>query len=157
MTTETLAHPKRAAKELDYVTFYLGDLLLGIDIHAIQEINRQLEVTIVPHAPSDVRGTVNLRGEVVTVVDLRTILGLEPATITAHSRNVIVNSAGEQIGLLVDRIADAVKAHTDDMEPPPINLSGIDGRFFSGVYKIESDLLVILDVNEALAVDNGKI
>jgi len=137
--------------ELEYATFYVCDILLGLDIRQIEEINRQLTMTSVPHAPHFVRGVVNLRGEVATVVDLRAILGLPAAEITDQSRNVVVNARGERIGLLVDRIGDVVRTSASDIEPPPANVSGVDGRFFRGVCKLEKELLVILDVEEALA------
>lgn len=137
--------------EIELTGFYVGGLLVGVNIMQIQEINRNLELTSVPHAPDFVRGVVNLRGEVVTVVDLRKILGMEPAEITEKSRNVIVTSKDEQIGLLVDRIADVVTVPVAQIAPPPPNVNGVDGSFFKGVYKMESELLIILDIEEALA------
>ncbi len=137
--------------EQEFITFYLGDLLLGIDIHQVQEINRNVDMTPVPHAPQAVRGVINLRGEVVLVVDLREVLGLPKSALTRSNRNVIVKNGGEQIGLLVDRVADVVRANTDDLDPMPENLRGIDQRFFKAVYKLELGLLVILDVNVTLA------
>ena len=68
-----------AATELQFTTFYVGDILLGVDIQQVQEINRQLSVTDVPHSKDYVRGVINLRGDVATVIDLRTILGLSSA------------------------------------------------------------------------------
>ncbi len=139
--------------ETEFVTFRVGDSLMGVSIHLVDGINRLVEVTPVPGAPYYVRGVINLRGEVVTVVDLRTILGLPPAEITEHTRTVVVRSKDEQIGLLVDRIADAVKIRTDDIDPPPANVGGVEGRFFKGVYKLETELLIILDVDTALAAE----
>jgi purine-binding chemotaxis protein CheW len=95
---------------------------------------------------------VNLRGEVVTVVDLRTILGLEAGELTGQNRNVIVNSQGEQIGLLVDRIADVVRVSPEELDKPPANVTGVDGRFFKHIYKLEKTLLIILDVDAAIDV-----
>jgi purine-binding chemotaxis protein CheW len=76
---------------------------------------------------------------------------MEPAEINEKSRNVVVTSKGEQIGLLVDQIADVVMVPADQIEPSPPNVNGVDGSFFKGVYKLESELLVILDIEEALA------
>lgn len=143
------------AQEVELVTFHVNGLLMGVDIHQIEEINQQVEVTPVPHAPPYVRGVINLRGEVVTVVDLRTILGLAAADVTGQCRTVVVNSHAEQIGLLVDRIADVELASPDDIDPPPANLSGVDGRFFKGVIKLDSELLVVLDVDAVLAPDGA--
>ena len=152
----SIAFKQRSANaigDLEYVSFYVGDLLIGVDIRQVEEINRQVEATHAPQSPDWVRGVINLRGNVVTVVDLRTILGVEQSEVTAASRNIVVNFQNEQIGLLVDRVADVVYARADEIEPPPANVSGVDGRFFTGVHKLESELLVVLDVDAALAVD----
>jgi purine-binding chemotaxis protein CheW len=141
-----------SAAEVEFVTFYVGDLLIGVDINQLDEINRLIDITPVPHAPSYVRGVVNLRGEVVTVVDLRKILGLGECENTGQNRNVIVNSQGEQIGLLVDRIADVIRASPEELDQPPANVSGVDGRFFKYIYKLEKNLLIILDVDAAIDV-----
>jgi purine-binding chemotaxis protein CheW len=138
--------------ETDYVTMYVGDMLLGIDIAVADEINRHVDVTPVPHAPKFVRGVLNLRGEVVTVVDLRMILGLPPTEGSSGARTVIVRSEGEQIGLRVDRVADVVRAKSDQIAAVPPNLNGLDGRFFKGVFQLASELLVVLDIQVALAV-----
>ncbi|MBN1910154.1 MAG: chemotaxis protein CheW [Pirellulales bacterium] len=140
----------------EFATFYVADLLLGVNILQVEEINRHVTLTPVPHSPDYVRGVINLRGEVVTVVDLKAILGLPEGEITKDTRNVVVNSKGEQIGLLVDRIADVVKAPGDMIEPPPANLGGVDGRYFKGVVKLQHDLLVILDVESALAMNTNS-
>ncbi len=150
MTTETSTSLRTFDGTLEFATFYLGELLLGIDIQRMQEINRHLQITSVPNAPEYVSGVVNLRGEVVTILDLRRILQLEPREITQQSRNIIVNSGSEQIGLRVDRIADVVSARGDEIDPPPANLHGVDGKYFTGVYKLETELLVILGIDEVL-------
>ncbi len=143
-------HEKVADGELQFASFRLGDLLLGIDIHQVQEINRNLELTPVPHSPPAVRGVINLRGEVVSVIDLRTVIGLPPMETSRATRNVVVRQNGENIGLLVDSIADVVKTYLDDIDPLPENLGGFDHSFFTGVVKLEAGLLVILNVTQTL-------
>ncbi len=146
---KTARQPNRG--ETEYVTMYVGDTLLGVEITNVDEINRHIEMTPVPHASDFVCGVLNLRGEVVTVVDLRMILGLPPATADKNTRTVIVRSGGEQIGLRIERIADVVRARTDKLAPVPPNLTGADGRLFKGVYRLEKELLVVLDIEAALA------
>ncbi len=142
--------------EEQYATFYVGNLLLGVDIRQVQEINRQLDVTNVPQAPDCVRGVINLRGEVTTVIDLRTILGMEQAEVTRTSRNLIVNSNGESVGFLVDRISDILTLRNDQIGPPPTNIDGVQGRYIFGVHTLEKEILVLLNVEEALAVRAGE-
>jgi purine-binding chemotaxis protein CheW len=72
--------------------------------------------------------------------------------ITTRSRTVVVNCGNEEIGLLVDRVADDVKVRSDLMDTPPANVNGIDGRFFKGVFKLDNALLIVLDVDAAIAV-----
>ncbi len=134
-----------------YVSFYLGNLLLGLPIHQVQEINRHLDVTRVPHAAYMVRGVINLRGEVVTVIDLPQVLGLAPAEITRSSRNVIVHHGDQLIGLMVDDVADILEIHKKEITAPPANVSGVDGKFFKGVYTTTDDIVVILDLQETLS------
>jgi purine-binding chemotaxis protein CheW len=151
--TLELAPPATSTStELQFATFWLGDLLLGIDIRCIRGINRVGTLTLVPEAPPMVAGVVNLRGDVVTVVDLRTILELPVAAITPKTRLLIVQSEAESIGLLVDRVADVVTVSTGDAEPLPANLSGTASHYFTHVFRVGADLLVALDVAAALAV-----
>lgn len=146
-----------AGASLQCASFYVDDALLGIPIHQIDEINRHVDFTPVPHAPPYVRGVINLRGEVVSVLDLRTILHGKPTEITRTTRNVILSLNGERAGLLVDRVADVVTVPGDQVEPPPANARGAAGRFFEGLFKMERDLLVILDVPGVLASDGAAL
>lgn len=139
--------------ELEFVTFYVGGMLMGIDIQQAQEINCNHEITQVPHSPECVRGVLNLRGEVVTVVDLRKILCLEEDGSENGSHNIIVQSGDERIGLVADKIAGVVYAKKNELEAPPANISGVEGRFFKGVFKLENELLVVLDCDEILAIE----
>lgn len=147
------AEPASAAAsgETQYATFYIGDLLLGVDIRTVQEINRQVDVTPVPNSPEHVRGVINLRGEVATVIDLRKVLGLPAAEVTRDARNLIVHSQGEAIGLWVDRVSDIVAVARDGVAPTPANVDGVDGKFFRGVYSPAERLIVLLDVEQVLA------
>ena len=139
-----------AREVVGLATFYVGDTLCGMDILKVQEINKHMKVTRVPQAPEYVLGVLNLRGRIVTIIDLGRKLGLTPTQQSDAGRNMIVNSQDEYIGLLVDRIADVVQAHWDEVEPPPANISGIQGRYFQGVFKTEKSLVNVLDVEEVL-------
>lgn len=150
MPTTSEAKPATDVSEQQYATFYVDMLLLGVDIRQVQEINRQLELTDVPQAPECVSGVINLRGEVTTVIDLRTILGLAPIEVTRETRNLIVNSQGESVGFLVDRISDILTLRSDQINPPPTNIGGVQGKYFSGVHTLDTEILVLLNVEEAL-------
>ena len=137
-------------KTVELATFYIGDGMCGMDILRIQEINKHLKMTKVPQAQEYVTGILNLRGEIVTVIDLGIKLGLSSTRISEKTRNVIVNSKDEHVGLLVDSIADVVRADTDKIEPAPANIGGVKGKYFEGVFKTEKSLIGILDVEEVL-------
>jgi len=140
-------------KSFKLATFQVGTVSFGVDILKVQEINKHIEMTKVPQAPEYVLGVMNLRGRIVTVIDLGRKLELPPANLNDESRNIIVNSHNEHIGFLVDRIADVMPADWDNVSPPPSNVGGIQGKFFKGVLKTDEGLIVILDVDEVLKVD----
>lgn len=133
--------------------FESGNLLCGLDIAHVQEIYKNIAVTIVHRAPEYVRGVINLRGEIVTVVDLRTKFGFEPLTHNTDAQIVIVRHGDENIGLLVDTVSDVVIADEKDIEPPPSNMTGGTSHFFKGIYKLERSLVAILNLDELLAGD----
>lgn len=146
------AHRNEGTVEL--ATFYVGNALCGMDILKVQEINKLMEMTKVPQAPSYVMGILNLRGQIVTIIDLGKKLGLTEVEIDESSRNIIVNSDNEYIGLLVSRISDVVEADWQKVERPPANIGGMQGIFFKGVFKMEDRLIGILDADRVLAEDN---
>ncbi len=139
-----------SSEDVEFSTFYVGGALCGIDILNIQEINKHFEITRVPQASDYIKGILNLRGRIVTIIDLGKKLGLAPVTIGKDNRNIIVNSEEEHIGLLVDSISDVVIAKKEDIEPAPSNISGVKGRYFQGVLKTEKQLIGILDIDEVL-------
>jgi len=150
--TATLALDRHGTVvERQFATFYVGHMLLGVDIRVVQEINRQNEITQVPHAPEYVRGVINLRGDVATVIDLRAVLGLPRTTASRERRNLIVHSDGEAIGLLVDRISDILTLRTDEISPAPANVDDLDGRFIAGVHTLANGIVVLLDIEKVLA------
>ncbi len=136
---------------VELATFYIGGALCGMDILNVQEINKLMNMTNVPQAPTYVTGILNLRGQIVTVIDLGKKLGLTATEFSDSTRNIIVNSENEYIGLLVSSISDVVTAEWDKVEDPPANIGGVQGAFFRGVFKTEDRLIGILDVNKVLA------
>lgn len=144
---------RKKNKILELATFYIGDALCGIDILNIQEINRNMDITWVPQAPEYVKGVLNLRGRIVTVIDLGKKLGLSPASAANENRNIIVNSQDEYIGFLVDHISDVLQADPEKIESAPANISGVHGKFFQGVFKTKNSLIGVLDIDSVLKDD----
>jgi purine-binding chemotaxis protein CheW len=130
--------------------FKVNDMICGLDTSLVQEINKQTEITDVHLAPNYVRGVMNLRGEIATVIDLRTKFGLESLEINDEMKVVVVRQGTENIGLLVDSVSDVVMADPQKISPPPSNVSGVTGIFFDGIYTMENDLVAVLNVDELL-------
>ncbi|NOQ46622.1 MAG: chemotaxis protein CheW [Desulfobulbaceae bacterium] len=147
---------KRNKNIIELVTFYVGDALCGMDILKVQEINKLMEMTKVPQAPAYMTGILNLRGQIVTVIDLGKKLGLGETELGDDPRIIIVNTPGEHIGLLVRRLSDVIMADPDKIEPAPANMAGIQSSFFTGVYKTETKLIGILDVEEVLKMESDN-
>jgi len=136
--------------KVDLATFYVSEALCGMDILKIQEINKNMEITPVPNSPDFVVGVLNMRGRIVTIIDVCKKLGLPKAEATNKRRNIIVYSQNEYIGMLVDRVAEVVHAEWNKVTPPPSNVRGVQGKYFEGVYKTEDGLIAILDMEEVL-------
>jgi len=153
-----MAESKNSTKNIiELATFYVGRALCGMDILKVQEINKLMEMTKVPQAPDYMVGILNLRGQIVTIIDLGQKLGLGNVEVTNESRNIIVNTPGEHVGLLVSRISDVVMADPDKIEPAPANMNGIQGKFFTGVYKTENKLIGILNIKEVLRLESDNL
>lgn len=147
--TATLAAP--GMHEL--VILEVGDVLCGVDLTQIQEISRLLDITPVHHAPAYVRGVVNLRGQIVTVIDVRSKFGFPPLALNEEQRIVVVQWTGENIGLLVDKVQDIAMVEARDVIEPPANISSISGAYFAGIYPMEQGLVAILRLAELLNRD----
>lgn len=151
--TRTMRSPAKVSGEkLQLATFYLGNLCLALEIGQIQEIMREVRITHVPHAPPEVSGVINLRGEVSTIIDLRRVLGLPPAPADTARRTLVVRAPGESIGLVVDRVADITAVDAGDVTPPPPNIGKIDGRLIRGVYPCGERIIAILHLEQTLAL-----
>lgn len=135
---------------VELATFYVGDALCGMDILKVQEINKLIEMTRVPQAPEYVLGILNLRGEIVTIIDLGKKLGLKSTEISDKTRNIIVNSNEEHIGLMVEQISDVIQADWEKVEAPPANIGDVQGKYFTGVFKTKDRLIGMLDVEKVL-------
>jgi len=138
------------AEDRDLVLFRSGDLLCGIDVARVREINGNLDITVVHRAPDYVRGVLNLRGQLLTVIDLRRKLAMESASIDLNMRVIVIRRDGVEVGLLVDQIVDIIAADGLNTEPPPANVALVGGIFFSAVYKMETALVAVLDLDRVL-------
>ena len=128
----------------DIVTFRVCDMLCGLDIVDVQEIKRIHQITAVHRAPPEVRGVVNMRGRIVTIIDVRQKLGF-PEAADGPALVIIVPHRDELLGLLVDDVDDIVSAEAGAIAPAPDNLEGVERELFCGVLKLDQTLVAILD------------
>ncbi len=135
---------------LQLVTFNVGEAICGLDINHVQGIIKRPEMTPVPLAPDYMIGILNLRGQIVSVIDLGKRMGLSPTRSGDQSRSIVVDFDDEPIGLLVDCVGDVVLGDSSQAEPPPANLGGVQGKFFAGVLKTDASLVGVLDLAEVL-------
>jgi purine-binding chemotaxis protein CheW len=138
-----------------FCTFYLDGLLFGVEVEKVQEVLRCQETTRVPLAPEVVGGLLNLRGQIVTAVDLRRRLELRERPAGEQPMNVVVRMDDSAVSLLVDEIGDVVEVDESLFENPPDTLSGVARETISGVYKLKDRLLLLLKMGKALELATG--
>lgn len=157
--------------ERQFVTFKLGEDYFGIDILVVREINRNIELTLIDKVPDYVRGLLNLRGQIVTVLDLGRRLGLERRDADKTSSYIVLKTnqelerngvdesfleatSSDVVGLFVDEIGDVVTVDSNAIDPPALHKSGIAKRFIEGVVKLEGRLLITLNISTILAAED---
>ena len=138
---------------LQWVTFKLDSETYGINVMQVQEVLRYSEIAPVPGAPMYVLGIINLRGNVVTVIDTRTRFGLETSEITDNTRVVIIESEKQVIGILVDSVAEVVYLRASEIDIAPNVGNDESAKFIQGVSNKDGELLILVDLNQLLADD----
>ena len=137
---------------VEYVTANVGGQLFGLPISRVQDVFMPDRLTRVPLAPHEIAGLLNLRGRIVTAIDMHRRLGLETSADRAHRMAIGVECRGESYGLLIDSIGEVLKVTMSGREPNPVNLDPGLARVSAGVHRLEGKLLVILDVDRVLDV-----
>ena len=137
---------------IQYCTFEVDDRLFGLDVDCVQEVLRAQDITRVPLAPPSVAGLMNLRGQIVLVLDLRTQLGLTPRDHEADCANVVLRTDEGPVSLLVDRIEGVVRPDPDCFEPTPEITDPTIRSFLVGIGKLDGRLLHVLDPKQAIEI-----
>ncbi|MGA2715261.1 MAG: chemotaxis protein CheW [Bryobacteraceae bacterium] len=150
-TTDGLANGTR-----QYSTFYVEDQFFGIEVLKVQEVLRYLEMTPVPLASDVVEGLINLRGQIVTAVDMRRRLGLKQRQEGQTPMNMVVRSEDGPVSLLVDEIGDVLEVRADIYEQAPDNMPREQREMIEGVYKLDGRLLLVLNAERVLQTHAGN-
>jgi purine-binding chemotaxis protein CheW len=135
-----------------YSTFSLNGLFLGVEVRKVQEVIRYQEMTRVPLAPAMIEGLINLRGQIVTAIDLRRRLELPARPEGQLPMNVVVRVDDGAVSLLVDEIGDVVELQDEAYERPPETLKGVARELVTGVYKLKERLLLALDTERTVSL-----
>lgn len=138
---------------LQWVTFRLEEETYGINVMQVQEVLRYTEIAPVPGAPDYVLGIINLRGNVVTVIDTRARFGLMPGEVSDNSRIVIIEAEKQVIGILVDSVAEVVYLKTSEIDSAPNVGTDESAKFIQGVSNREGELLILVDLNKLMSDD----
>jgi purine-binding chemotaxis protein CheW len=133
-----------------FCTFHLGDLFVGVDVQKVQEVIRYQQMTRVPRAPAAVSGLINLRGQIVTAIDLRRRLGMPLRQPNEVPMNVVVRDGENAVSFLVDRIGDVLEVSEELFESPPSTVPAEARELIIGAYKLPDRLLLVLDTTQAL-------
>jgi len=147
----TATHPGEDLE--DFVTFFVADQMFGIPVLNVQDILTPDRIAAIPLAPPEVKGSINLRGRIVTVIDVRILLGLENRDNIEGLENmgVTIEHHNDLYTLLVDRIGDVVGLSNETYEKNPATLDPKWREFSNGVYRLEQKIMVVLDINEMLS------
>ena len=138
-------------RELHIVGFQVGRETYGVPITSLHEIVRVPEITAVPDAPDYLEGVINLRGKIVSVMDLRKRFGDKQATLTKHNRILVVEHSGKLAGLIVDSASEVLKIASEDVEAAPAAFSEGGLNCVTGLGKVQGRLVVLLDMTKLLA------
>jgi len=133
---------------LQLVTFHIENAEYGVDILHVQEIIRMIDITHMPNTLEHIDGVINLRGNVIAVMDLRRRFGLVPRTHDSQTRIMVVNLAGTVMGFVVDAVSEVLRIPAGTVAPPPPVMETVDAQYVIGVGKLEDRLLILIDLEK---------
>ncbi|MBN1500501.1 MAG: purine-binding chemotaxis protein CheW [Spirochaetes bacterium] len=140
-------------KIVQLVTFTLDDVEYGVDILSVHEILRYPEITRLPNTPKFIKGVINLRGNVLPVVDVRNRFGFKEGVVTDLTRVIVIEAGERQIGLLVDNVSQVIRINDSNIDPPSILIEGVSEAFITGIARLKGRLIVILSVENVVFSD----
>ena len=154
MTTDILDRPDAAAagEQQVLVTLTVADQLCGVPVLAVRDILGEQTITRIPLAPPEIAGSLNLRGRIVTAIDLRRRLNLPPAPANQPRQSVVAEQGGELYALLVDQVSEVLSLDAAQFERNPPTLEKTWAAFSTGIFRLDGRLLVVLDVSKLLAL-----
>lgn len=142
--------------EKQYVIFNLGSEQYGVDIMKVKEISEFKESTKVPSSPYFIDGIINLRGEIIPIVNLKKRFNIDNNDVNSDTRILVINLNNKNVGFVVDEASQVLRINDDDIDPAPEIIAGIDRQYITGVGKVEEKIIILLDL-EKILTDKEKI
>ena len=136
---------------MQVVSFSLGSEEYGVDIAQVQEINRMVAVTHVPRAPVFMEGVINLRGQLIPIIDLRTRFGMPRVEHTKNTRIVVTEVGAKRVGMVVDSVSEVLRLPVEQIEDAPEMITGVDTEYIRGVGKVDDRLIILLDLAKIIS------
>lgn len=156
-TSTSIYDPDSSQGEvLRWVTFQLDREMYGVNVMQVREVLRYSDIAPVPGAPAYVLGIINLRGNVVSVIDTRMRFGLPPSEVTDNTRIMIIESERQVVGILVDSVAEVVDLNTSEIDDTPNVGTEESAKFICGVCNREDDLLILIDLYKLLSEEEWQ-
>jgi len=148
-----MAEEAKAADEVQLVVFSLGREEFGVEVTQVREIMRMEEITRMPKSPHFVEGIINLRGQIIAVIDLAKRMNVELGERGAETRIIVVEAGDVKVGMIVDSVSEVLRVSADAVEPSPSMASDASAAFLQGVVKHDNRLIILLDLTKVLSLE----
>lgn len=148
-----MADPGKEDREVQLVIFQLGREEFAVEVTQVREIIRMQDITRMPKAPSFVEGIINLRGQIIAVLDLAQRLSLEAAERGSETRIIVVEAGDVKVGMIVDSVSEVMRINEDEVEPSPALAVDVEAVYLKGVVKQDNRLIILLDLTRILATE----
>jgi len=145
-----------SGETIQVVSFSLGNEEYGVDISQVQEINRMVQITHVPRAPHFMEGVINLRGQLIPIIDLRARFGMARAEHTKNTRIVVTEIGGKRVGMVVDAVSEVLRIPVEQVEEAPEMISGVETEYIRGVGKLGDRLIIMLDLQRVISASEKR-
>lgn len=149
-TIDDKVKAKLSGQTTQVVSFALGSEEYGVDIAQVQEINRMVTITHVPRAPHFMEGVINLRGQLIPIIDLRTRFGMPRSEQSKNTRIVVTEIGSKRVGMVVDSVSEVLRIPVEEIEDAPDMIAGVDTEYIRGVGKIGDRLIILLDLGRVI-------
>ena len=140
-----------SGEKIQVVSFHLGNEEYGVDISQVQEIIRMVDITHVPRAPHFMEGVINLRGQLIPIIDLRTRFGMGRQDHTKNTRIIVTEIATKRVGIIVDSVSEVLNLPIENVEEAPEMIAGVGTEYISGVGKMNDRLIILLELQKVIS------